>query len=222
MKPHGIALLCLALLGSPISGWAANSAASSAQALLALAQVGSKSDVLQAALESFKNLAINSVERPSMINPNAVPDKAVVVLAGNSLADKPAVKAFGRDVIYVTRQQVREQMLINFIKIDSIDLKSDTYAEVKLFYPYRAMGGTLKLTKTATGWQSNSSELTINPPGAQLFFAELFDGLPCRSNTEFARWNNAFRGDHSGQCPADPSAPKPDAAPASKTNKSAP
>lgn len=211
----GVALTCLALWAST-SVYAATET-STEQSMLSLVQNSSKLEVLQTTLESFKNLAINSVDRPNMVNPNAVPDKAVVVLPGKNWQERPSIQAFGRNVVYLNREEIRSQMLINFIKIDSIEFKSENLAEVKLFYPYRAMAGTLKLTKTATGWQSDSSNLDINPSGAQLYFAELYQGIACRNDTEFARWNNAFKGEHSGQCAADPSANQTELTPAPVT-----
>lgn len=164
-----------------------------------------KADVLRAVIESFASLGLDSVDRPGNVAANTPPNKAAVLALTPATEERLPVQAFGRDVVYLPRSQIREQMLINFLKIDSITFSDDTHAEVRLFYPYRAMGGTVKAQRTASGWQTDSSDISINPPGAQLFYSELFDGKACVDGSEYARWKNAFNGIQNGMCKQDQS-----------------
>lgn len=207
-------MLALPLAAEPVASAASATTAAPAQPASALAlpvldgalpDLQQRRDILQAVLESFTSLGLNTVDRPGNIPPNAVPDKAVVVALTAATEERLPVSAFGRPVQYLTRSDIRERMLINFIKIDSLRLVDATHAEVRLFYPYRALGGTVTLQLRPTGWQADTSGLSFHPPGAQLFFSQLFDGKTCVDGTEYARWKNAFQGRRDGQCGAAPS-----------------
>lgn len=176
----------------------ANSVLPALDALLPDLQL--RRDILQAVLESLPTLGLNTVDRPGTIAPGALPDKAAVIAISPATQERLPLQAFGRDVIYLTRSQIREQMLINFVRIDSLRLVDANRAEVRLFYPYRAMSGTVSLTLGPTGWQADTTGLSFHPPAAQLFFNQLFEGQECLDGSEYARWKNAYSGRRDGQC----------------------
>lgn len=165
--------------------------------------------VLQAVIEALPSLMLKSVGRPGLLPATIVPERAPVLAVTRATEERLPVQAMGYDVVYLTRSQLREQMLINFLKVDSIQFTSPGSAEVRVFYPYRALGGTLRLSRGADGWTADTTGLSFNPPGAQLFYTELFEGQACRDGTEYARWQNAFAGRDDGRCPAPPAARKP-------------
>ena len=159
-----------------------------------------RAEALQAALESYKSLALHTVVQVGFINENRPTEKPVVVMVNSITNDRPAIKAFGRDVLYLTREQIQQQQLINFIEIKRISVLSASSADVGFIYPYRDISGQLLLTKTEHGWEVNRDQVVLGIANAQYYMILLYQGLTCRDDTEYAGWKNRVAGFTDDKC----------------------